>query len=133
MLYCRIVTLEHGLVSLLQPPHHGVFIGNGSDLYDEVFLHDLHLLHQSGIISLSSGCHTVLCTFENFINGVFVQSYTHPAQHISHFVVSTPEVLDTHVEAGQHSHPSVSNGIQVGCREDVAERIVVSSNGEMAI
>ena len=133
MSYRRIITLEHGPVSLLQPLHQRVFVSSGPDLYDKVFFHDLCLLHKSGIISLSSWCHTVLCMFQNFIDNVFVQSYAHPAQCVGHFFVSTPQILNAHVKAGQSSHPSVSDGIQIGCCEDVGEWVVVSSNDEMAI
>ena len=71
--------------------------------------------------------------FQNFVNGVFVQSYAHLTQCIGHFVVSTPHVLDAHVKSSQGSHPSVPNGIQIWCCKDVGEWVIVGSDGEMAI
>ena len=71
--------------------------------------------------------------FQNFINGVFVQSYTHPAQHVGHFVVSTPQVLDVYVKPDLGSHSSVPDDIQIQCCKDVGERVIVGSDGEMAV
>ena len=97
------------------------------------------LLHHSRVVGLSSGdavTHGVIEQFfngtlvEQLLDGLFIQSPTHPAEGISDLVIRPAYVLDLKVVSSHCCHPPMCDGIQIGRHHDVGQRIVVGADQE---
>ena len=94
-------------------------------------------LHHSRVIGLGSGnavTHGVIEQFfngtlvEQLLDGLFIQSPAHATEGISDLVIHPVYVLDLKVESSHCHHPPMSDGIQIGHRHDVGQRIVVGAD-----
>ena len=97
------------------------------------------LLHHSRVVGLSSGdavTHGVVEQFfngtlvEQLLDGLFIQSPAHMAEGVGDLVIRPVYVLDLKVVSSHCRHPPMSDGIQIGRRHDVGQRIVVSADQE---
>ena len=97
------------------------------------------LLHHSRVVGLSSGdavTHSVIEQFfngtlvEQLLDGLFIQSPTHAAEGIGDLVIRPVYVPNLKVVSGHCRHPPMSDGVQIGHRHDVGQRIVVSADQE---
>ena len=97
------------------------------------------LLHHSRVIGLGSGDDVMDSVIEQFFNGtlaeqlldgLFIQSPAHLAEGIGDLVICPAYVLDLKVVSGHCHHPPMSDGIQIGCRHDIGQRIVVNADQE---
>ena len=97
------------------------------------------LLHHFRDVSLSSGdavTHGVIEQFfngilvEQLLDGLFIQSPAHAAEGIGDLVIHPAYVLDLKVVSSHCRHPPMSDGIQIGCRHEIVQRIVVCVDQE---
>ena len=64
------------------------------------------------------------------MHGVIEQSPAHVAEGVGDLVICPAYVLDLKVVSGHCRHPPMSDSIQIGCRHDVGQRIVVGADQE---
>ena len=100
------------------------------------------LLHHSRVVGLGSGdaiMHGVIEQFfygtlvKQLLDGLFIQSPAHMAEGVSNFVIHLAYVLDLKVVSSHCRHPPMSNGVQIGRRHDVGQRIVVGADQERLV
>ena len=116
MSYDRTISLQHRPVGLLQITDLWLIISDSSHLDDNVLCHCFCMLHHLGVITFGPGSLTVPCSLENFVHCLLFQmNGSYATQCISHLVVGSLEIFQTHVETGQGCNPSVPCGIKVGC------------------
>ena len=70
---------------------------------------------------------------EQLCYGVQVKPGLDPAQSIGHLVIGAFKVFDGHIIAGQGNDPTVAQGIEIWCRKNISERIVVRQHGEWPV
>ena len=100
------------------------------------------LLHHSRVVGLGSGdavTHSVIEQFsdstlvEQLLDSLLIQSPAYTTEGISDLVIHPAYVLDIEVVSSHCHHPPMSDGIQIGCRHDVGQRIVVSVDQERLV
>ena len=100
---------------------------------DDLLVSPFFLLDYLDVLGLSPGRSTCLHMVEQLCYGVQIKPSLDPAQSIGHLVIGAFEVFDGHVVAGQGGNPTVAQGIEIWCRKNISERIVVRQHGEWPV
>ena len=105
-----------------------------SRLYDDLSLGLLMLLYHSRVVGLGPGnavTHSVIEQFfngtlvEQLFDGLLIQSLAYTAEGVGDLVIHPAYILDLEVVSSHCRHPPMSDGVQIGHRHDVGQRIVV--------
>ena len=67
---------------------------------------------------------------EQLLDGLFIQSPVHAAEGIGDLVIHPAYVLDLKVVSSYCRHPLMSDGVQIGHRHDIGQRIVIAVDQE---
>ena len=70
---------------------------------------------------------------EQLPDGLFIQSPTYMAEGVHDLVIHPEPVFDLKVVSSHCCHPPMSDGVQIGHRHDVGQRIVVSADQERLV
>ena len=100
---------------------------------DNLLVGPFFLLDYSDVVGLGPGRSTHLHVVEQLCYGVQIKPSLDPTQSVGHLVIRAFEVFDGHVLAGQGSNPTVAQGIEIWCRKDISERIVVHQHSEWPV
>ena len=70
---------------------------------------------------------------EQLFDGLLIQSLTYMAEGVGDLVIHPVYILDLEVVSSHCHHPPMSDGIQIGCRHDVGQQIVVGADEERLV
>ena len=100
------------------------------------------LLHHSRVVGLGSGDAVTQSVIEQFFNstlveqlfdGLLIQSLAYTAEGVGDLVIHPAYILDLEVVSSHCRHPPMSDGVQIGRRHDVGQRIVIGSDEERLV
>ena len=70
---------------------------------------------------------------EQLFDGLLIQSLAYTAEGVGNLVIHPTYILDLEVVSSHCCHPPMSDGVQIECRHDVGQRIVVGADEERLV
>ena len=67
---------------------------------------------------------------KQFLDIVLIQMLSDMAKGVGYLVVRPAYILDLEIVPYHCRYPPVPNSVQIGCRQDIGQRVIVGSNKE---